>query len=151
MMIEETFSSSNDSDAEYFKVQHKVQAQRSDIVSLRIKSKETGAKFVQKAQLVVKDGLPAWAGMIVMKQVAIEAACGDLKLEDLRGRRDEIVSYVYNGTWVQAIEELQEKYNDASTNKPMLRPDPEIIKNILEHNHLLPVQQLKPKSTGQIA
>ena len=147
MSMEETFSAD---DTTFFKAQLKPQAQRNDIVSMRLKSEATAGKWVQKAHLVIKDGLPGWARMIIMKQVAIEAACGDVAIENFTTRRDEILKQVYQGTWRQAIHDLQQKFDHASTNKPMLRPEPGIVEDILKHNHLLPVPQEEPDDGGKI-
>ena len=133
----------------FFKVQHKLQAKRNSIAILLSREGSTG-KWVQRCQLVVKDGLPPWAAMVIMKHVMSELALGTLSFETVKARRDELVQNLYQGTYAQLVFQLERKFEETSSNEMMLKPDADIVRRILEHNSSLPVKQLTPEGFSEL-
>ena len=83
MMIEHTVEQAGTT----YRVLRRKQNKRNSMVVLMMGSEETSHKLVQKCQIVVKDGLPPWAAMIIMKQITMEILARSTKVDDLKPRR----------------------------------------------------------------
>lgn len=85
------------------KVVHKKQTGRNNIVIL---SMEIEGKWRQKAQIVVRSaGMPPWAAMLGMKQVA-EQTLSSGNTENIKQCRDDVVEAIFSKTWVQYMQNL---------------------------------------------
>ena len=137
-LVEEDYQGKN-----YWKVQFKKQANRSDIVILATKPMSEGA-WSQKCQIVVKDGLPSWTASLVMKQVFAEV-CGEIcPVENIKKRKDEILKSIQDGTWLQRMHDLVDYKNE--TGKPIVFDlDADAFRFIMALKDELPVPQRPPK------
>ena len=130
-----------------WKVQFKKQSNRHSIVVLSAKPLNGKGSWSQKCQIVLKDGLPGWAACMIMRQIHTELCGGCCSPDTVKARRDELVQLIYDGKWLQSLQDMLDTIGSDVPPPGVVELVPENMATILRLQSELPVKQHAPVST----
>ena len=84
-----------------FKVQLRKQGPARKSIAVLFSLAPESKKWSQCCQLVVKDPLVSWSAMLLLKQLAAQLAAGNLTVENLKAKRDDLLGQISKGQWLE--------------------------------------------------